>query len=124
MNLQRGFLILKTKKVKDTCKDCNKFNPIPSLINSGRCDLNGKVMNNIDVCENYKNSISSTILKKEFFTVKELAEYLPDRPHVVTIQRLARSGKIPHEPRTEEKGVKFIFRKSVIDKWLENGRNI
>lgn len=63
-------------------------------------------------------------MEETIFSTKQLSAYLPGKPHIETIKRWVNAGTIPYMPRVEKKGVPIFFKKSEIDKWIENGRKL
>ena len=63
-------------------------------------------------------------MEETTFTVKELAEYLPDKPHENTIRNWTHKKLIPFHKVSHHKNSKLYFKKSEIDKWQENDRKV
>lgn len=59
---------------------------------------------------------------KKYFTVKELSEHLPEKPHPVTIRRWVHEGVIPAIESDRKQGKRIFFKINEINNWLENGR--
>lgn len=55
-----------------------------------------------------------------YMTIEELIEYLPEHPAKQTIYQNVNERKMPFE----KFGRRLYFKKSIIDKWLANGRRI
>jgi len=55
---------------------------------------------------------------KQFLTIEELCDYLPEKPEKPTVYNWTRYNKIPFR----KFGVKLYFDKELIDKWDEEGR--
>ncbi len=53
-------------------------------------------------------------------TMEQLREYLPDKPARATVYGLVNYRKIPYQKH----GKRLYFRKSEIDKWMNNGRKL
>jgi hypothetical protein len=62
---------------------------------------------------------NKTIMDK-ILTMRELAEYLPEKPNPETIRLWVRENKIPTLPR--EKGDRIFFYQDSVDFWVKNGR--
>ena len=56
----------------------------------------------------------------KLLTLKELIDYLPEKPAKQTVYGWVNYKKIPFEKH----GKKLYFRKSKIDRWLENARQV
>jgi hypothetical protein len=56
----------------------------------------------------------------KLLTVRELMEYLPENPACQTIYGWVNNRIIPFQKH----GKRLYFRKSIIDEWLNNGRQI
>ncbi len=81
---------------------------------------------------NYANGTAS-VLKYAFFngkqifpdktfTLKQLCEYLDPSPQPTTVRNWASKGKIPYFKASEAKNAPLLFKQSIIDKWIKNGR--
>ncbi len=55
---------------------------------------------------------------KEWMTLKDIQEYHPEHPAATTIYGWVRNGLIPYY----KKGKKLTFKKSEIDRWIEDAR--
>ena len=53
-------------------------------------------------------------------TIAQLAKYLPEKPARQTVYGWTNARKVPYEKH----GKNLYFRKSEIDKWLRNGRQM
>lgn len=51
-------------------------------------------------------------------TIKELSQYLPDKPKTTTIYNWVCQRKVPYEKH----GKKLFFNQQTIDEWNKNGR--
>lgn len=58
--------------------------------------------------------------RDRYFSLGELQNYLPDKPAQQTVYGWVNDRKIPFKKH----GRRLYFRKSEIDAWLENGRQI
>lgn len=59
-------------------------------------------------------------IKDRLMTMEELQDHLPEHPAKPTIYQKVNERKIPFEKH----GRRLYFRKSTIDEWLANGRQI
>jgi len=58
---------------------------------------------------------------KDFLmTIEQLVDYLPEHPANQTVYGWVNDRKVPHEKH----GKRLYFRKSTIDTWLSNGRQM
>lgn len=75
-----------------------------------------KIVENLDL----KISVPDDLKPLTWMNLKELQEYLPDKPARMTIYAWVQQGKIP----VQKGGKKLTFLRSEIDEWLLNGRQI
>ncbi len=88
------------------------FDSLPEAVNQ----LNEKIDRLIELQEGG----SSQPDHDRFMDVDQLIEYLPDNPSRSSVYRWVTYRKIPFH----KEGKKLLFRRSEIDKWLENGRSM
>jgi excisionase family DNA binding protein len=75
----------------------------------------------VDKLLEYKNQDKrSEENPKKLMTVEELCEYLPDQPVKQTIYGYIWRNAIPYK----KLGKRVFFRKDLINKWLDNGRQM
>ena len=80
------------------------------------------VWNNVREAEEAIEKIEDSLLMrnlqaKEWLNIKELCEYLPDKPAIATVYGWVGHKQIPFR----KSGKKLRFLRSEIDKWLLNG---
>jgi excisionase family DNA binding protein len=81
-------------------------------------ELQTIIIDCVNAClRNYKNFESEKISEDKWFNLKELCEYIPDRPSKPTVYGWVNSSKIP----VHKGGKKLRFLKSEIDAWLKEG---
>ena len=81
-------------------------------------ELQTIIIDCVNAClRNYKNFEAEKTSEDKWFNLKELCEYIPDRPSKPTVYGWVNSSKIP----VHKGGKKLRFLKSEIDAWLKEG---
>jgi len=104
---------------------CERLENIELVVQINKADTNlcinslRNTVNEIDeaVCKIEDSLIMSELQEKEWLTIKELCEYLPDKPAIATVYGWVGHKQIPFR----KSGKKLRFLRSEIDKWLLNG---
>jgi hypothetical protein len=86
------------------------FDELPGAI----MEMNNKLDRLIGQYQNKTDDVDKLL------DLNQLIEYLPERPAKQTIYCKVNDRRIPYEKH----GKKLYFRKSIIDKWCDNGRQM